>query len=51
MGSDKAYVREAYKYIVATLLYLKNMGYMISNLFEVSDITIQVQCPTRRLNH
>ena len=44
-GSDKAYVREAYKDDAAALFHLKNMGHMIPKLFEVSDITLQVQGP------
>tara|TARA_B100000886_G_scaffold322455_1_gene265480 strand:- start:211 stop:540 length:330 start_codon:yes stop_codon:yes gene_type:complete len=43
--SDKAYVREAYKDGAAALCHLKNIGHMILKLFEVSDITVQVQGP------
>ena len=48
-SSDKAYVREAYKDGAAALSHLKNMGYMISKLFEVSDITVQVQGPAKEI--
>ena len=48
-GSDKAYVREAYKDGAAALFHLKNMGHMIPNLFEVSDITVQVQGPAKEI--
>ena len=41
--ADKAYAREAYKDGAAALLHLKNMGHMIPKLFEVSDITVQIQ--------
>ena len=47
-GSDKAYVREAYKEYAA-LFHLKNMGHMIPKLFEVSDITVQVQGPAKEI--
>ncbi len=49
-GSDKAYEREAYKDGAAALFHLKNMGYMIPKLFEVSDITVEVQGLAWRLN-
>ena len=48
-GSDKAYVREAYKDGAAALFHLKNMGHMIPKLFEVSDITVQVQGPAKEI--
>ena len=44
-GWDKAYVREAYKDGAAFSFHLKNMGHMLSKLFEVSDTTIQVKGP------
>ena len=47
--SDKAYVREAYKDGAAALFHLKNMGHMIPKLFEVSDITVQVQGPAKEI--
>ena len=50
-GSDKAYVREAYKDGTAALFHLKNMGHIIPKLFEVSDITVQVQCPAKEIEH
>ncbi len=34
-GSDKAYVREAYKDGAAALFHLKNMGHMIPKLLSV----------------
>ena len=49
-GSDKAYVREAYKNGAAALFHLKNMGHMIPKLFEVSDITVQSKALQTRLN-
>ena len=49
-GSDKAYVREAYKDGAAALFHLKNMGHMIPKLFEVSDITVQAKALPRRFN-
>ena len=48
-GSDKAYVREAYKNGAAALFHLKNMGHMIPKLFEVSDIAVQVQGPAKEI--
>jgi len=48
--SDKAYVREAYKNGAAALFHLKNMGHMIPKLFEVSDITVQVQGPAKEID-
>ena len=42
-GSDKGYVREIYKDGTAALFHLKNTGYIIPKLFEVSDINVQVQ--------
>ena len=47
--SDKAYVREAYKDGAAALCHLKNIGHMILKLFEVSDITVQVQGPAKEI--
>jgi len=41
--SDKDFLREAYKDGAAALFHLKNMWDMIPKLFEVSDITVQVQ--------
>jgi len=49
-GSDKAYVREAYKNGAAAIFHLKNMGHMIPKLFEVSDITVQDQGPAKEMN-
>ncbi len=46
-GSDKAYIREAYKDGTAALFYLKNMGHMIPKLYEFSDITAQAQGPAK----
>ena len=46
---DRAYVREAYKDGAAALFHLKNMGHMIPKLFEVSDITVQVQGPAKEI--
>ena len=48
-GSDKAFVREAYKDGAAAVNHLKNMGYMIPKLFEVADIYVQVQGPAREI--
>ena len=48
-GSDKAYVREAYKDGAAALLHLKNMGHMIPKLFEVADINVQVHGPAEEI--
>ena len=48
-GSDKAYVREAYKDGAAALFHLKNMGHIIPKLFEVSDITVQFQGPAKEI--
>ena len=50
-GSNKAYVREAYKDGAAALFHLKNMGYMIPKLFEVSDITVHVQGPAKAVSY
>ena len=33
----------------AALFHLKNMGHMIPKLFEVSDITVQVQGPAKEI--
>ena len=44
-GSDKAYVREAYKDGAAALFRLENMGHIIPKLFEVADINAQVHGP------
>ena len=49
MRADRAYVREAYKDGAAALLHLKNMGYMIPKLFEVSDITLQIQGSAKKI--
>ena len=48
-GSDKAYVREAYKDGAAALFHLKNMGHMIPKLFEVADINVQVHGPAEEI--
>ena len=48
-GSDKAYVREAYKDGAAALFHLKNMGHMIPKLFEVADINLQVHGPAEEI--
>ena len=48
-GSDKAYVREAYKDGAAALFHLKNMGHMIPKLFEVANINVQVQGPAKEI--
>ncbi len=48
-GSDKAYVREAYKDGAAALFHLKNMGHMIPKLFEVADIKVQVHGPAKEI--
>ena len=48
-GSDKAYVREAYKDGAAALFHLKNMGHMIPKLFEVADINVQVHGPAKEI--
>ena len=48
-GSDKAYVREAYKDGSAALFHLKNMGHMIPKLFEVADIDVQVHGPAEEI--
>ncbi len=48
-GSDKAYVREAYKDAAAALFHLKNMGHMIPKLFEVADIDVQVHGPAEEI--
>ena len=48
-GSDKAYVREAYKDGAAALFHLKNMGHMIPKLFEVADIEVQVHGPAEEI--
>ena len=50
-GSDKVYVREAYKDGSAALFHLKNMGHMIPKLFEVSDITVQVHGPAKAVSY
>ena len=43
------YVREAYKYGTVALFHLKDMGHMILKLFELSDITVQVQGPAQEI--
>ena len=48
-GSDKAYVREAYKDGAAALFHLKNMRHMIPKLFEVADINVQVHGPAEEI--
>ena len=48
-GSDKAFVREAYKDGAAALNHLENMGHMIPKLFEVADINVQVQGPAEEI--
>ncbi len=48
-GSDKAYVREAYKDGAAALFHLKNMGHMIPKLFEVADIDVEVHGPAEEI--
>ena len=49
-GSDKAFVREAYKDGAAALFHLKNMGHMIPKLFEVADIKVQVHGPAEEID-
>ena len=48
-GSDKAYVREAYKAGDEALCHLNNMGHMIPKLFEVADIDVQVHGPSKEI--
>ena len=48
-GSDKAYVREVYKDGAASLFHLKKMGHMITKLFEVADINVQVHGPSKEI--
>ena len=48
-GSDRAFVREAYKDGAAALFHLKNMGHMIPKLFEVADINVQVHGPAEEI--
>ena len=48
-GSDKAYVREAYKDGAAALNHFENMGHMIPKLYEVADIKVQVQGPANEI--
>ena len=48
-GSDKAFVREAYKDGAAAVNHLKNMGHMIPKIFEVADIKVQVQGPAKEI--
>ena len=48
-GSDKAFVREAYKDGAAAVNHLQNMGHMIPKLFEVSDIKVQVHGPSKEI--
>ena len=48
-GKDKAFVREAYKNGSAALFHLKNMGHLIPKLYEVADITVQVQGPAKEI--
>ena len=48
-GSDKAFVREAYKDGAAALFHLKNMGHMIPRRFEVADINVQVHGPAEEI--
>ena len=48
-GTDKAYVREAYKDGAAALFHLKNMGHMIPKLLEVADINVQVHGPAKEI--
>jgi len=50
-GSDKAYVREAYKDGAAALFHLEKMGHMIPKLFELAEINVQFHGPARELNH
>ena len=48
-GSDKAFVREAYKDGAAAVNHLNNMGHMIPKLFEVADIDVQVHGPAEQI--
>ena len=48
-GSDKAYVREAYKDGAAALIHLKIMGDIIPRLFELADINLQVHGPAEEI--
>ena len=48
-GSNKFYLREAYKDGAAALVHLKNMRHMIPKLFEVADINVQVQGPASEI--
>ena len=49
MRVRRGLLREAYKYGAAVLFHLKNVGHMIPKLFEVSDITVQVQGPAKEI--
>ena len=48
-GSDKAFVREAYKDGAAAANHFKNMGHMIPKLFEVADINVQIHGPAQEI--
>ena len=47
--SDKAYLREVYKYGATSLFHLNNMGHMIPKLFEVAIINLQVQGTSKEI--
>ena len=48
-GSDKAFVREAYRNGAAAVNHLKNMGHMIPKIYEVADIKVQVHGPAKEI--
>ena len=48
-GSNKFYLREAYKDGSAALVHLKNMRHMIPKLFEVANINVQVHGPAKEI--
>jgi len=49
-GSDKAYVREAYKDGDAALYHLKNMGHMIPRFLKCQILLCRSKAQLRRLN-
>tara|TARA_B100000941_G_scaffold241916_1_gene185636 strand:- start:91 stop:444 length:354 start_codon:yes stop_codon:yes gene_type:complete len=48
-GSDKAFVREAYKDGAAASNHFKNMGHLIPKMFEVADIKVQIHGPENEI--
>ena len=48
-GSEKTYLREAYKDGSSPIFHLKNMVHFIPKIFEVADIEVQVRGSSKEI--